>query len=249
MITKEIIESVTPAIYSNALRIVGDNPLYDRESFIIDSIAEFWWAIIDRIEMQEAPKEALSAESFVYLLRQYLPELVVVSKENHRIEIKTDNWVYTISDGLNGFRGVGIYPQYHYVPAERAEWLIRHGLTPKTKNPDRFLAKLLIAFDRLIPEMKETIHEIEFKAMYDYKEHEIRKTILRNLLATLPIKASFFICKDKTKCEIEIDGWTLTFFVSNADIPSCTETLYKEMQEIIRNPRAALKFGNKYSVE
>lgn len=244
MISKVIIESVRPAIYQIALWAAGDNPIYDRETLFVDGIFEFWWAMIERIDMVDSPSY-IKAESIIYLLKQYLPEMTVTEEETHYV-IRTNNWTYRVSDGITGFE---ISPEYRYIQADRAKRLIMYGLNPNVQNPEQFFVRLFLAFDQSIPQMLDIIREIEFQAMADLKEHKLRKTVLMNLLKPLPITPSFFLQGDKTKCEIEIDGWTVTFFVSSADLPAYTESLYSEMKEIIRNPKAALRFGNKYAIE
>ena len=245
MISKEIIDSVRPRIYSNALRITGDNPLFDRDSFVIDSVAELWWALIDRVELLDSPSP-ISAESFLYLLQQYMPELEITQTDSLYFEVKTANWAYKVRGGITGFE---ICPEYRFILAERADKMIRFGINPNVKNPERFLARLFMAFDESVPEMLNVIREEEYRAMSDYKEHQVRKTILRNILKPLPVKPSFFIAGDKTKCEMDIDGWTLSFCVSSSEMEELAKTLFAEMQEIIHNPKAALRFGDRYSLE
>ena len=85
--------------------------------------------------------------------------------------------------------------------------------------------------------------------MFDYKEHELRKTVLRSILEPYRLNPAFFIIDGKTKCIVEINGWTVSFFVSSDDMQSFIDSLPDELPEILRNPKNALKFGGKYSVE
>lgn len=244
MISKDIIEAVRQNIYNNALRASGDNPIFDRESFFADSIFEFWWAMIERIDMVGSPN-LIKAESIIYLLKQYLPEMTVIEKDTY-FEIKTDNWTYHVSDGITSFE---IFPEFHYIQIDRAKRLTCYGFNPKVQNPEQFFVRLFLAFDQSIPEMLDFIREVEYKALADCKGHTLRKTILKNLLKPLPINPSFYMSGDKTKCEIEIDGWTVSFCVSSEELPVFTETLYSEMKEIVRNPTIARQFGDKYSLK
>lgn len=91
MISKDIIEAVRPNIYNKAIMASGDNPFFDRETFFADSIFEFWWAMIERIDMVDSPSYFIKAESLIYLLKQYMPEMIVTEKDTHYV-IRTNNW-------------------------------------------------------------------------------------------------------------------------------------------------------------